>query len=95
MTSKFYTVVGDYCATGEGRQLRAWLGYAEDAKGALDEFSEEFDPYFAQGADVFEGFEAEHYVIKFLYSKKARKFISDNMGKCMFKSSAEFYYNFA
>ena len=52
---KMYTVWGDYFATGEGRTLFAWIGYAPNKKGARKMFADHFGTYFAKGCEVEKG----------------------------------------
>nr|WP_181374845.1 hypothetical protein [Polaromonas sp. H6N] len=45
----------DYFATGEGRSLMAYIGYAQNADELRKSASEVLSEYYAKGLDVAEG----------------------------------------
>lgn len=67
---KLWTVSLDYHATGEGRTLFGWIGYADGEQSAIDRFGQAFDPYFARGANAAEGI-VEDRVVCHLFSQQA------------------------
>jgi hypothetical protein len=52
---KLWTVGCDHFATGEGRTLAAWIGYADTQDKAIERFAEKFESYFAEGSFSEEG----------------------------------------
>jgi hypothetical protein len=67
---KLWTVSPDYYATGEGRSLLAWIGYADGERAVLERFGQSFDPFYARGADAAEGL-VEDAVVRLLLGSGA------------------------
>lgn len=91
---KVWTVTLDYHATGEGRTLFGWLGYAENRKEALRCFGKAFDPYFAKGAEVHEGV-VDNPVVRQLFSRDALAQVLRLSGKATVELSGRLHFNLA
>ena len=89
-----YTVVCDYGATGEGRTLMILYVMAISKQLALDEFVRTFvgGSYYAQGADVIEGFDFDCDVARVLVTPQVQNQLSAN---CMKSFSASLHYNYS
>ena len=74
----------DYYATGEGRTVMAWIGYARDESQAREQFGKKFDPYFAQGCEVERGV-VRNEITRFVWSEATLDFLE----KCDPRGGAE------
>ena len=97
MPQPIKTVVADYGATGEGRTLFIYIGYAHDAETAITDFGRKFDPYFAQGADVYDGLRLDIPGYETLISKE----MGDRLqalyaeGRANISFATEFHINYS
>lgn len=91
---KLWTVWQDYGATGEGRTLMARIAHAENAQEALAGFGQEFDPYFADGAEALEGVH-ENEVTRTLFAPEALRRVRQMEGRATLELSARFHLNLA
>jgi hypothetical protein len=91
---KLWTVWQDYGATGEGRTLMARIAHAENAQDALAGFGREFDPYFASGAEAFEGLQ-ENEVTQELFAQALLTRARQMEGRATLELSARFHFNVA
>ena len=89
-----WTAWCDYYATGEGRTLLVWIGYAEDRSDALRSFGDAFDPYFAGGADAAEGVVGNE-VIGLLFSERALDDVLSMQGRATVQLTGRLHFNFA
>lgn len=91
---QLWTLSCDYYATGEGRTLCGWIGYAEDERDALKSFAQEFGDYFASGAVVSRGV-VDNDVIRELFSPAvlARMRALENRATAML--TARYHFNLA
>ena len=89
---KLWTVWVDYSATGEGRSLMARISHAENAQDALEAFGEEFDAYFARGAQAVEGV-LKNKVTQALFSSAAFTQARHLEGRATFELTARCHYN--
>ncbi len=74
-----YTVVAQYAATGEGQTWCIWMGIADNPVQALETFSSSLQhgDFWAQGAEVLEGFAFDHEVAQLLMTPQVRKWMED------------------
>lgn len=91
---KLWTAWSDYGATGEGRTLLGWIGNAEDRAGALKNFGDAFDSYFARGADAAEGV-VENSVIEHLLTQRALDDIRRMQGRATVQLTGRLHFNLA
>lgn len=91
---QLWTVSCDYYATGEGRTLCAWIGYAEDERDALKGFAQEFGDYFASGAVVSRGV-VDNDVIRELFSPAALARMRALESRATAKLTARYHFNLA
>lgn len=89
---KVWTVSLDYYATGEGRTLFGWLGYAENREEALTRFGDAFDPYFATSAEVHEGV-VDTPVVRQLFSRDALAQVRRLNGRATVELSGRLHFN--
>jgi len=90
---KIWTVTQDYFATGEGRTIMAWIGYAESETEALKRFTERFNPYYTP-SQAQQGFVKDDIVV-YLFSEKVLSFAEKNIDKCMLDMHAAVHFNFS
>lgn len=90
-----YTVICDYFATGEGRAMSIWMGFADSKKDALKQFKRAIEngDWYAQGADVIEGFDFDNHVAKLLLSPGAASQMQDE--NCYRNLSAKLHFNYS
>jgi len=90
-----YTVVMDYGATGEGRTLSVWIGFALDLEDARAKFQSAVPngDFWAQGAEVFEGVNTQHEVCQTLLTPVVVAQILDT--HCMREFSAQLHVNYS
>lgn len=72
-----YTVHCEYSATGEGITHMIWMGFAEDASKALKGFEKQFGSWYAQGAEVVQGFCFENRPARILISDATKSLLTD------------------
>lgn len=89
-----WTAWSDYYATGEGRTLLGWIGYAEDRAEALKAFGNAFDPYFARGADAAVGV-VKNEVIRHLFSPRVLEDVCCMQGRATVQLTGRLHFNFA
>jgi hypothetical protein len=65
-----WTASVDYYATGEGRTVFAWIGYAMNEQECREGCGKALDPYFAKGAECVRGV-ARNEVTTLLWSAAA------------------------
>ena len=66
-------VLCDYGATGEGQTYMVLFTFALNKAKALQKFSKEFNPYYAQGATVYDGYYFDFEGAPFLITDALRK----------------------
>jgi hypothetical protein len=91
---KLWTAWLDYYATGEGRTLFGWVGYAEDRPEALKRFGAAFGDYFAQDAYAAEGV-VENEVTHHLFSQEALDNVRGLEGRADGELLGRLRFNFA
>lgn len=91
---KLWTIQSDYSATGEGRTIQALITYAKDEAEAIKKFGDEFDPYFALGAEAKEGI-IESEITKYLFNATMFDNILKMEGKANIRLAAELHFNFS
>jgi hypothetical protein len=91
---KLWTAWSDYYATGEGRSLFAWIGYAEGRTEALKSFGSAFDEYFAQGAEAVEGV-VENDVTRHLFSQTVLDSVREMQGRAIVDLIGRLHFNLA
>ena len=74
-----YTVVAQYIATGEGQTWCIWMGIADTPDQALKTFASSLQQgdFWAQGAEVIEGFAFDHEVAQLLMTPQVRNRMED------------------
>lgn len=92
--SKF-TITVDYGATGEGRTLIIYYVIAMDRKSALGWFIKDVagGDWYAQGADIKEGFDFDNHIAEMLITPVVRNQLSDDM--CNRSYLAQLHYNYS
>lgn len=91
---RLWTVRNDYYATGEGRTLMAWIGYAKDQSEALERFGDAFDSYFARGAGAAEGVVGNE-VIDHLFSQRVLDEVRSMEGGAAIQLTGCLHFNLA
>lgn len=91
---KLWTIISDYGGTGEGRTIQALITYAENEKHAINLFGEEFDPFFAKGAEAIEGI-VENEIIQYLFNERVLNDVSKMEGKANIKLASQLHFNFS
>lgn len=89
---KPYTVISDYSATGEGRTVSIWIGYAESEEDACWRFANKVwqGTFFVTGATVSDCFDLSHPIAQELVSKDTM----NRLGRFfMPEFSAQLHYN--
>ena len=78
----YYTVVAQYAATGEGQTWTIWMGIADNSVQALETFASllQHGDFWAQGAEVLEGFAFDHEVAHLLMTPQVRNRMEDPNG---------------
>lgn len=92
--NKIWTVTQDYFATGEGRTLMAWIGYAESEEEALKKFGERFNPYYTPSMGAQKGFVRDD-VVSFVFSEQAISVAVKNLGQCNLEMFSAVHFNFS
>jgi hypothetical protein len=97
VTQPVKTVICSYGATGEGHTIFIWIGYAATPEAALTEFGRKFDPYFAQGADVYDGLRLDLPGFEMLVGKEMGEQLTAMFaqGKANVCFSSEYHYNYS
>ncbi len=77
-----YTVVAQYAATGEGQTWCIWMGIADNPVQALETFASSLQhgDFWAQGAEVIEGFAFDHPVAQMLMPPQVREMMETPNG---------------
>lgn len=90
-----YTVVSEYMATGEGRTISVWMGFADHETAAKLNFVSAIPlgGWYVHGADVHEGFLFDHELVKELVSDRVRTQMMDE--NCNRSFSAQLHYNYS
>lgn len=90
-----FTVISDYFATGEGRTLSIWMGFAADRADATKRFVESVHggDWYAIGAEVLDGFDFDNAVADAMVSPVARAQLMDE--SCNRSYSAQLHFNYS
>jgi hypothetical protein len=90
-----HTVYEDYFATGEGRTISLWIGFAENPTEALKRFSSEVPngDYFARGARVVPGADFLNSAAKLLVTSEVKAQLMDE--RCNRSFSAQMHLNYS
>lgn len=92
---KLYTATIDYFATGEGRSLYLFACHAESTEQVLEEMGKVVDPYFVQGAAVFEGLPPDDdAAAAFLLSDGVKPLLRGEQ-RCYLRLLLSLHYNFS
>ena len=84
----------DYYATGEGRTMMAYVGYAKDEACARQQFAEAFDEYFARGCEIERG-DVRNELTRLLWSEQALDMFEDCDQRGAIEAKAYVHFNFA
>lgn len=97
MTQPVKTAICDYGATGEGRTLMIWIGYAATPEAAITEFGRQFDPYFGIGADVYDGLRLDLPGYEMLIGKEMGERLEKMFaeGKANVSFATSYHYNYS
>jgi len=90
-----YTVISDYGATGEGRTISIWMGFAENEEAAkrMFETSVHGGDWYIKGATTVEGFAFSNPLVKLFMTKAIRAQLSDEI--CYRSFSAQLHFNYS
>lgn len=90
-----YTVTCDYFATGEGRTISIWMGFADGEKEARTMFKTSVygGDYYVLGAEVIKGFAFDDRIAKILVTDGVRSQLSDE--NCNRFFSAQLHFNYS
>lgn len=91
--SNFFTVTCCYGATGEGQTYMVLFTHALNKIMAIQKFSEAFNPFFADGAEVHDGYYFDFEGASFLITDALKKAMEEWHGYLEYKAS--FHFNFA
>jgi hypothetical protein len=89
-----WTGTFDYYATGEGRTIGGWIGYAHDEAECRRKCGEVLDPYFSAGASCAVGVVRDK-VATLLWSDQALDIVEQAEGRGNVWLSAVLHFNFA
>lgn len=87
-----FTVISDYSATGEGRTISLWIGYAESEEEARWKFIAKIwqGEFFVIGAIVMNGFQVGDNLVKEMVPRE----VANRLGKfSMTEFSSQFHFN--
>lgn len=84
----------DYYATGEGRTMMAYIGYAQDEARARQQFAEAFDEYFARGCEIKRGV-VRNELTRLLWSEQALDTFQDCEARGALEAKAYVHFNFS
>lgn len=90
-----YTVVSDYAATGEGRTISVWMGFAENETEAKKLFASSINggDYYVQGAVAIEGFSFRNRLVRLFMTKAMREQLDDD--NCYRSFSGQLHFNYS
>ena len=90
-----YTVVCDHSATGEGRTISLWIGFAENEHEARNRFASAVNNgrYYAQGAAVVDGFSFKNCLVKLFLTKSMKAQLEDDA--CYRSFSGQLHFNYS
>lgn len=83
----------DYHATGEGRTMMAWIGYATGPKQARERFASVFDEYFARACEAQQGV-VRNDLTRYLWSDAALEFIEGCDRRGSIEAHSYVHFNF-
>jgi hypothetical protein len=92
---KKYTVIADYGATGEGRIISLWMGFAQDEAEARSRFESSVHggDFYAIGASVIEGFSFKNRLVRLFLTKAMRDQLNDD--NCYRSFSGLLHFNYS
>jgi hypothetical protein len=89
-----WTATFDYYATGEGRTIGGWIGYACDEAECRRKCGEVLDPFFAGGAECVAGVNRNE-IAKLLWSEQALNSIEQAQGRGNVVVHSLLHFNFS
>ena len=84
----------DYYATGEGRSMMAYIGYATDEARARQQFAEAFGEYFGRGCEVQRGV-VRNELTNLLWSEQTLNMFEEINKRGALEAKANVHFNFS
>jgi hypothetical protein len=93
-TPTLWTATFDYFATGEGRTMFAWIGYAVDETECRNKCEKVFDPFFVAGFECVRGL-ARNDITQLLWSEKALDVMKNAEARANLVAYSTLHFNYS